>query len=77
MHTILTLIRKVLGKINNKKIGGGNFIVEIDETAVTKRKFKRGRMVSTMWCVGGICRVHKTFFLNLRKREHMMFSKKS
>ena len=40
-------------------------LVEIDETAVSKRKFNRGRRVSTLWCVGGICRTHKTFFLGL------------
>lgn len=40
-------------------------MVEIDETAVSKWKFNCGRRVSTLWCVGGICRTHKSFFFVL------------
>lgn len=28
-----------------------NYIIEIYETAVTKRKFEHGRSVLTLWCI--------------------------
>ena len=37
-------------------IGGVNHVVEIDESAWTKRKYNRGRLVSTQWVFGGIDR---------------------
>ena len=40
----------------SKKIGGESKIVEIDETVAVRRKYNRGRVVSTVWLVGGILR---------------------
>ncbi|KAF7689933.1 hypothetical protein CDIK_2740 [Cucumispora dikerogammari] len=51
--------------IENKKIERPDCIVELNETAVTKRKYNTGRPVRTVWCVGEVCRQHKTFFLKL------------
>lgn len=65
INAILRVIRKSLREKKIEKIGGENCVVEIDETAVTKRKFDRGRKVAALWCVGGVCRVHKTFFFHL------------
>lgn len=39
-----------------KKIGGPGKVVEIDETVVTRRKYNVGRVVHTVWLVGGITR---------------------
>ena len=39
-----------------KEIGGVDKIVEIDETVVTRRKYMVGRLVKTVWLVGGIVR---------------------
>ncbi|KAF7697614.1 hypothetical protein CDIK_1555 [Cucumispora dikerogammari] len=55
--------------LNLEKIGGLKCIIEIDETTVTKRKFERGRRVSTLWCVGDVCRVYKSFFFELTKKR--------
>lgn len=64
IHSILKIIRKELKNIKTGKIGGNtDCYVEIDEMAVTKRKFNRGRRAGALWCVGGVCREHKkTFF---------------
>ena len=46
------------------QIGGPNCVIEIDETAVTKRKFECGRLVSTLWCVGGCLELINPYFFN-------------
>ena len=38
------------------KIGGEGKTIEIDETVVVRRKYNRGRVVNTIWLVGGIMR---------------------
>ncbi|KAF7702682.1 hypothetical protein CDIK_0473 [Cucumispora dikerogammari] len=48
-----------------KKIRGKSYVIEVEETALKKRKFKRRRLVFTLWCVGGVCRTHKEFFFKL------------
>lgn len=64
INWILMLIRSHLQKKQRPKIGGENKIVEIDESAFSKRKYKKGRFLKRqVWCVGGICReTKKTFF---------------
>ncbi|KAF7685462.1 hypothetical protein CDIK_3789 [Cucumispora dikerogammari] len=69
INTILIELRKKIMKLKFEKIGGPKCTIEIDETAVTKRKFERGRRVSTLWCVGRVCRVHKSFFFELTKKR--------
>jgi transposase-like protein len=38
------------------KIGGPGYVVEIDESVLSKRKYKRGRLVKEQWVFGGIVR---------------------
>ena len=38
----------------NRKIGGRNKIVEIDETKIAKRKNNKGKRVEGAWIIGGI-----------------------
>ncbi|KAF7685461.1 hypothetical protein CDIK_3790 [Cucumispora dikerogammari] len=70
IKSVLIEIRKKTMNIKFEKLGGPKCIIEIDETAVTKRKFERGRRVSTLWCVGGVCRVHNSFFFELTKKRN-------
>ena len=67
INTVFWLIRKKIEKTDFKN-RRPVCIIEIDETAVTKRKFERGRLISTLWCVGGVFRAHKikSSSLNLR-----------
>ncbi|KAF7685709.1 hypothetical protein CDIK_3542 [Cucumispora dikerogammari] len=69
INSVLSEIRKKIIKLKFEKIGGSKCIIEIDETAVTKHKFERGRRVSTLWCVEGVCKVHKSFFFELTKKK--------
>ncbi|KAF7700494.1 hypothetical protein CDIK_1065 [Cucumispora dikerogammari] len=69
INSVLIEIRKKIIKLKFEKIGGLKCIIEIDENAVTKLKFERGRRVSTLLCVGGVCRVHKSIFFELTKKR--------
>ena len=44
-------------------IGWPGMEVEIDETAISRRKYNRGRVLRTVWLFGGIKRVEKKFFI--------------
>lgn len=50
-------------------IGGIGQIVEVDESAFGKRKYNRGRVTTTKWVVGGICRNTKHIFLRVVERR--------
>ncbi|KAF7689118.1 hypothetical protein CDIK_2861 [Cucumispora dikerogammari] len=67
INSVFRLIRNKLKKEKFNKIGGKGCVVEIDETAVTKRKFEKGKTNATLWCVGGVCRIHKDFFFELTR----------
>uniref|UniRef100_A0A182YRE3 DDE_Tnp_IS1595 domain-containing protein n=1 Tax=Anopheles stephensi TaxID=30069 RepID=A0A182YRE3_ANOST len=47
------------------RIGGPGMMVEIDETAISRRKYNVGRISAsnTQWLVGGICRETGEIFL--------------
>ncbi|GIX97917.1 DDE_Tnp_IS1595 domain-containing protein [Caerostris darwini] len=47
----------------NKKIGGPDCIVEIDQNLCTKRKDNCGRVLPEKWVFGGICRETKDSFV--------------
>ena len=66
INTILNLIRKFLKKEEIKKIGGPGFIVEIDKSAMSRRKYNKGKYLKKqLWCVGGFCRESKECFFEL------------
>ena len=44
-------------------IGGPGIIVEIDETVIVRRKYNRGRELSSIWLFGGIERESKKKFI--------------
>ncbi|KAF7685999.1 hypothetical protein CDIK_3252 [Cucumispora dikerogammari] len=69
INSVCIEIRKKIMNLKFEKIGGFKCIIEIDEAALTKRKFERGRRVSTLWCVGGVSSVHKSFFFELTKKR--------
>ena len=48
---------------NQEAIGGQDIEVEIDETAVARRKYERGRIMRTVWVFGGIERQSKKKFI--------------
>ncbi len=48
---------------NQEPIGGDGVVVEIDETFFVKRKYERGRPLSSVWLFGGIERVTKKQFI--------------
>ncbi|KAF7696485.1 hypothetical protein CDIK_1836 [Cucumispora dikerogammari] len=67
--SVLDIIRSKLQGQENLKIGGLGRIVEVDETKLTKRKGNVGGVPETIWCLGGVCRVHKKFFYELVKNR--------
>ena len=53
-----------------RKIGGVGCIVEIDESKFSKRKYNVGRLIRSVWVVGGVCRETKqSFFVEVTSRS--------
>ena len=48
---------------NQTAIGGQDIEVEIDETAIVKRRYNRGRCLQTVWVFGGVERDTKKKFI--------------
>ncbi|KAF7697501.1 hypothetical protein CDIK_1670 [Cucumispora dikerogammari] len=69
VKSVLDVIRLKFKQQENLKFGDSGCIVEVDETKLTKRKGNVERVSETIWCVGGICRVHKNFFYELVKKR--------
>lgn len=60
-------------KIEDNPIGGPCFTIEIDETAMSRRKYKVGRITPTLWILGGICwETGECFMFTVpeRKKKH-------
>jgi transposase-like protein len=51
-----------------KKIGGRGIVVQIDESKFSKRKYHVGRLVRSVWVVGGIDELGETFFVDVISR---------
>lgn len=58
--------------LSERKIGGHNCVVEVDETYVSKRKYNTGRVLASqsVWLVGGICRETNEVFLKFVERRN-------
>lgn len=67
--TVLGLIRRSYNRKNSKLIGGDGKVVEIDESALSKRKYNIGRGLEQVWVVGGICRITKECFFEITKKK--------
>ena len=84
-HTVIDWFRfyrdicteKLCNFNNGEKIGGQGTIVEIDETCVSRRKYQVGRIVPTVWMVGGIVRSEefKMFLEIVPNRSAQTFKK--
>ncbi|KAF7684896.1 hypothetical protein CDIK_4355 [Cucumispora dikerogammari] len=72
VNQVLNVIRKIIADRKGDKIGGIGEIVEIDETCLSTRKNYKGRVLRNMWCVGGISRETKKFFLTLSTHRDMV-----
>ncbi|GMR55235.1 hypothetical protein PMAYCL1PPCAC_25430, partial [Pristionchus mayeri] len=74
-HTDYMSFFREICAVNNKRqppIGGPGCVVEIDETAFSKRKYNRGkRMAAQQWVFGGVMRGDKTklFAVPVAKRD--------
>lgn len=71
------LFRKYLSEkqyfSRNRKIGGKNEIVEIDESKIAKRKYHKGHHVEGAWIIGGIQRSKlKTKIKNENKKMFLL-----
>lgn len=61
---------EIMRRTTPRKIGGRGLIVEIDETKFSKRKYNVGRLVRSVWVIGGIClETKETFFVEVLSRS--------
>ena len=72
INAVISVIRRVIVPRKIEKIGGIGEIVEVDETALSKRKNNKGHVVKTLWCVGGISRETKKLFVDLTIHRDMI-----
>ncbi|EPR78115.1 hypothetical protein SLOPH_2661 [Spraguea lophii 42_110] len=73
VNTIMNYFNSKIMEINNNKIGGYNKWVEVDESAVARRKYNVGRLVRTIWIVGGIERGSVNMFFRITKSRNSDF----
>ncbi|KAF7685128.1 hypothetical protein CDIK_4123 [Cucumispora dikerogammari] len=69
VKSVLDIIRSKLQGQENLKTDCLGCIAEVDETKLTKKKNNVARVPETIWCVWGVCRVHKNFFYQLEKNR--------
>ncbi|KAG0441979.1 hypothetical protein DMUE_0643 [Dictyocoela muelleri] len=69
-NTIRRLSANKLTVLSMRRIGGVGKTAEIDETYITKRKYKKGQNVIKIWVVRGNCREDKSVFFYVSKKRN-------
>lgn len=76
IKTVINIFEPIIKKMSNRKIGGVDKIVEIDESCLTKMKYNVGRPLQRIWCIGGIERgSNKVFFTTSNLRDQSTLDK--
>ena len=70
VNSVFLIIRESIKKKNKEKLGGVGCVIEVDETAISKRKYGKGRIGKQFWCVGGICRTTKQVFFEVSQKRN-------
>jgi hypothetical protein len=52
---------EIMRLVKPKKIGGSGMIVQVDESKFSKRNYRVGRLVKSVWVIGGIYEKRETF----------------
>ncbi|KCZ79314.1 hypothetical protein H312_03293, partial [Anncaliia algerae PRA339] len=69
------LTYSIIKNEKRNKIGGVGKRVEIDESKFSKRKYNVGRVVKTLWVVGGVdVATGDAFFVEVIKRDSATFT---
>ncbi|KAF7685906.1 hypothetical protein CDIK_3345 [Cucumispora dikerogammari] len=72
IDAVIFVIRRVIVPRKIEKIEGIEEIVEVDETALSKSKNNKSRVVKTLWCVGGVSKETKKLFVDLTIHRDMI-----
>jgi hypothetical protein len=65
---------EIMRLVKPKKIGGCGMIVQIDESKFSKRKYNVGRLVKSVWVIGGIDERGEIFFVEVLSRSKEVIS---
>jgi hypothetical protein len=65
---------EIMRLVKPKKIGGNGMIVQVDESKFSKRKYNVGRLVKSVWVIGGIDESGETFFVEVLSRSKEVIS---